>query len=113
MFGLPQRIPVVLSSGTYTTFLFHKTAALFAGWCLGCSTLVCPEHDVQRYTCKNNASDNHRLHGAQYGIQQWWLCTPGEGWCKFTDGGSPNQPVILQGGVVLSWCNVYQPYCQF
>ena len=31
---------------------------------------------------------------------------------EFTDGGSANQRVILQGGVGLSCCQVSQHYCQ-
>ena len=32
---------------------------------------------------------------------------------KFTDGGSDNQPVVLQIGVGLSCCQAPQHYCQF
>ena len=32
---------------------------------------------------------------------------------EFTDGGAANQPVILQGGISLSSCQVSQGYCQF
>ena len=31
---------------------------------------------------------------------------------EFTDGGSANQPVILQAGVGLFCCQVSQHYCQ-
>ena len=32
---------------------------------------------------------------------------------EFVDGPLANQPVILQGGVHLSWVQVSQCYCQF
>ena len=32
---------------------------------------------------------------------------------EFTDGGSANQPVILEGGVGFSYHKVSQHYCQF
>ena len=31
----------------------------------------------------------------------------------FTDGSSAHQPVILQGGVCLSYCQVSHCFCQF